>query len=433
MSTAHCPLSTVVCVPLLVAGTALAQPAAKPPDLDACLAGRAVAIVLVKDFMRIENTGEALPDLEFPRYAPCIDDEQIVLARWLTAFADSGSAVSASIAKVEPDQQGNLIHTVRLGPIGSRTQVLVTLTTLVARRERPVADGPYPIAPADQLPEEVRPFLRSTPMVATDHSVIRAQADELLSQTADSLDFARRLAALMKSKSYTPSNDADPSLPTAPFVLRYGGSCCGSAVAAAAAFRAAGIPAQLTYTPAGYVHGIVRFHLRGYGWVRMDATCGTGKLPLVQTAEDLGLVRLFDMPIEMESLDYAYAWPYFHNAGDQQQQFVSAGKPVGGGQRMDGQVRFAQRDPASPFVSEPFPHLEPGSWNTVLGSEPIDPAFSDWPAVRDASRGAVIAGKTGPIDGPVARLPNLAYYLELARRYDFAPSTTIKQPRAILP
>src|SRR5262249_13319328 len=143
----------------------------------------------------------------------------------------------------------------------------------------------------------------------------------------------------------------------------YGGSCCASAVAAAAVLRACGIPSQITYCPAGFVHGVVRFWVQGYGWVRMDATSGTGDLPLIQREEELGLVRLFDTPMEMEQVPYAWAWPYEHND-------VNGPLPilVDGGK--SDQVRMASTaGDTLPWESQPFPHLEPGSWNAVLGSE----------------------------------------------------------------
>ena len=104
---------------------------------------------------------------------------------------------------------------------------------------------------------------------------------------------------------------------------------------AAAVLRACGIPAQVTYCPpTSYLHGIVRFYLDGYGWVRMDSTCGVGKLPLVQEERDLGLVRLFDMPIEMERISYAYAWPYHSTDRKGRYGFLAGG-------RRASSIRFA--------------------------------------------------------------------------------------------
>jgi hypothetical protein len=355
-----------------------------------------IAVVAVKDFMRLQNSGEAIGSLQFPRYFPIIDDEQFVLGRWIGAKTDQGKRVAISIEKVEPDGNGNLIQTCGISRFPAETGVVITVTSLVLRRERAAPEGDFPIPPADAYPAEVRPFLRSTANIVVDHPDIRGKARELRAETDDAWEIAIAVAELMRENTYRQRGRPDPRLPTSARVLKHGGSCCGSAVCASAILRACGIPAQITYCPAGYVHGIIRFHLRGYGWCRMDATCGVGKLPLVQKIDDRGLVRLYDMPIEMEKIEYAYAWPYHHNTIDDRYQFFSEGEPI-------AQVRFAARDEAEAAqegrvagrVSEPFPHLEPGSWNTVLVIEPWEIEYAEWTELAAASRTAVLAGEMG--------------------------------------
>ncbi len=377
--------------------------------LNEALAGNYVSFVLVKDFMLIANSGDAVREVEFERYAPAVDGEQVTIARWLTARSDAGEALPIAIARVTPDEAGNLIHTLALGRVPARDRVLVTLTSLVARRERPQPQGAFPIASPDEYPPDARPFLQATPMVAADHAEVRAQAEALLAESRDAYVLAGKLAALMAGKTYLPVKDYDPTLPAAASVLRYGGSCCVSAVGAAAVLRACGVPAQVTYCPAGYIHGIVQFYLNGYGWVRMDATCGTGKLPLVQRGEDLGLVRLFDTPISMESQPAAYAWPYYHNDATGTYTFRARGVPC-------STLRFAEREtdlPGAPpgSVSRPFGHLESGSWNRVLGGEPLDGPWLEWDALRAASRAAVVGGSLGEFREVTARLPGAAAYI----------------------
>jgi hypothetical protein len=200
------------------------------------------------------------------------------------------------------------------------------------------------------------------------------------------------------------------SLPTSAAVLKNGGSCCASAVAAAAVLRSCGIPAQVTYCPPpSYVHGIVRFYLNGYGWVRMDATSGTGNFPLVQQERDLTLVRVFDTPMKMEQIDYAYAWPYHHNDIDGKYRFLSGGEPV-------PQVHMQDSDGSGqlPFVQTPFPHLVPGSWSCLLGSERLEKDWADFDALVAASRAAAITTTIGPFEDLARRLPGAAPYLQTA-------------------
>lgn len=364
-----------------------------------------IAIVAVKDFMRIENSAGPLKNLRFPRYFPVIDNEQAVLARWVTARTDEGNEVEIKIAEVKADPQGNLVHNYQIDAFPARTGVSVTVTTLILRRERPAPEGAFPILERQDYPDNVQPFLRSTCMTVVDHHEIKAAAERLLGKTNDAYEIATEVAAIMQGNSYKQKSGADRLLPTSIRVLEYGGSCCGSAVTAAALLRACGIPAQITYCPAGYIHGIIRFYLTGYGWCRMDATCGVGRLPLVQENQHRALVRLFDMPIEMEAIEYAYAWPYQHNTLRDRYKFISNGRAV-------STVRFAARDEAkahkagrvSGWIREPFAHLEPGSWNTVLDLCEWELSDAQWSDLVTASHDAVKAKELGVLSSVVDAL-----------------------------
>jgi len=372
--------------------------------LDAETLARTVAVVAVKDFLRLETTGPAVERVSFPRYFPAVDDDQVVLGRWVSARTDDGDPIPVVVLEVEPDPAGNLIHTFRVERVPADTGVVVTVTSVVLRRERPPPQGPCPIPKPTAYPAAVRPFLRSTPCVVVDHPRIRAVAAEIRAATDDAYEVAAAIAARQRANTYAQRADRDPGLPTSVAVLEYGGSCCGSAVAAAALFRACGIPAQITYLPAGYIHGIVQFYVAGYGWCRMDATSGVGRLPLVVKRGDRGLVRLYDMPIEMEELPHAYAWPFQHNTVTGDYEFHV-------GDRAVPSVRFAARDEAearregrvSGHVAEPFPHLEPGSWHELVDVE--DWSFRDtaWKRLVTASRRAVRARDVGWFE-EVARL-----------------------------
>jgi len=365
--------------------------AVRDEDVDEARAApiEGVAVVAVKDFMRLENRGKAVADLEFPRYFPAIDDEQFVLGRWVAAATDKGRRIRITIAEVSPDPQGNLVHTYRIPRFPENEGVVVTVTSLVLRRERAAPEGAFPIPSPDEYPEHVRPFLQSTATVVVDQPDIRAAARTIRQTTSDAYAVANEIAALMKANTYTQRGRPDYSLPTSARVLRHGGSCCGSAVCAAALFRACGIPAQITYCPAGYVHGVIRFYLQGYGWCRMDSTSGTGRLPFVRRAAHRGFVRLYDMPLEMETIEYAYAWPFQHNTITDEYKFHSGGEVI-------PTVRFAARDEAearrngrpSGHVLEPFPHLEPGSWNTVFAIEQWEIEEGLWGKLKAESHAA---------------------------------------------
>lgn len=413
----------------LLAGLAAASLAAAQPEADPgrvtevalgpALAGERVQLVLVKDFLPVRNTGATRPAVEFERYlAPC-DEEQIVVARWVDAATDGGTRPEASVVSVREDAWGNQLQRYRVAPLPGKQFVTVTVTTLVARRERPPPIGAFPIPAAEAYPERVRPFLSSTAMTACDDPVVVKTADAILSRTRDAYEVAAAIADLARQRPYLPSGAAGSATTLAGSVLERGGSCCASAVAAAAVLRRCGIPAQVTYCPPpSYVHGIVRFWLAGYGWVRMDATSGTGQLPLAHDEASLAFVRVYDMPIEMEKLEWAYAWPWHNNDDDGEYTFWIGGRPAAG-------VRFEARDQAEAarrggvagFVEHPFPHLEPGSWSALLGSEPIGPGtpWADWDALAAEARRSVADRVVGPVAPVIDRIPALGPYVDRAR------------------
>lgn len=389
-----------------------------PVALQDVVDGRQIVLVLVKDFMRMENAGPAVQDVEFERYFPVVDEEQLALGRWVAARTEDDKSIPISLAKVAPDAQGNLIHTWRLSSFPANRQVLVTVSSLVARRERPQPKGPCSIPPVSQYPPAVRPFLKSTAMVASEHPEIKQIAEKLLKETNDPYLLAKNLAKMMKGKSYKQAAGADwNSVPTAVAVQRWGGSCCSSAVSAMAILRACGIPAQITYCPTGYIHGVTRFYLQDYGWLRMDSTCGVGRLPFVQGPGDLGLARLFDMPMEMENGWANYAWPYYHNDTTGGYRFLAGGA-------VSKNIRFANRSaakeeqqgPAAGYTPNPYPHYEPGSWNRVLGGEAVEGPWQSWGAIEAASREAVVSKQIGAFAELVGRLPKSRPYVEFVER-----------------
>lgn len=384
-------------------------PAISKADLAAAKAGKAITLVLVKDFLKIENTGGLVPSLEFDRYTPIADAEQFVLGRWVVARTTGGTELPCDIMPGHIDPAGNIIQTIRLRPCPPKQEVTVTVTTLVARRERPDPVGPFAIPAAGEYPEEVRPYLAATPMIETGHRVVREAAEAILAKTRDPVGVAQEIATLAKARTYLPSGQSGADLPLSARVLKDGGSCCASAVAAAAVFRACGIPAQVTYCPPpSYIHGITRFYIQGYGWARLDATSGTGKYPLMQETDDLALVRVFDTPIGMEEHRYAYAWPYQNNDADGDYTFRSGGKPC------PQAAMYAGGRDALPFVKEPFPHLEPGSWSAVLGAEEFKGAWEQWEALVAASREALLSPATGAFEGVVGKLEGVGAYAEAA-------------------
>ncbi|MGC9317492.1 MAG: hypothetical protein ACP5KN_05580 [Armatimonadota bacterium] len=170
-------------------------------------------------------------------------------------------------------------------------------------------------------------------------------------------------------------------------------------VAAAEVLRAAGVPAGLTYVPGGFIHGIVKLYLHGYGWVRMDATCGSAKLPLVREARDLRMARLFDMPIEMETIWFAYAWPYMQNDAVGPYTFAAEGRPI--------------EDIG--FVLEDAGHSISG----LLAGIDTSRISASWQALTDASHQAVLSDALGEFAAMTELLPEARAHVRQAERIRF--------------
>lgn len=386
---------------------------------EASLPQNQVRFFLVKDWMRIKNSGGALEEVTFQRYFPVVDQEQIVLGRWLSAQTDAGQPVEVSLAQVAPDSGGNLIHTYHIDSFPAQDEVVVTVTSMVARHDRPPPLGPYPIPAADEYPAEVEPYLQATAMVAVDHPEVVALATRLRAESDDAYEVATALCKHLHGLTYEPSSpdwrkDQANGVPIAAVVLRYGHVCCPSADCAAAVLRACGIPTQLTYIPNGEVHGIVRLYLNGYGWYRIESTCGAAHVPKY----GYGAPCLFNTPIKMESYSRAYLWPYLSSQESGPYEF-----------RANGQVCPALRytvtkeeDGHVVYYPTPFRHVESGSGHVRLASEPFAGPWREWAILAEASRAAVMARAMGPFEAVVARVPQAAQYIQ--QGLDYKPPET---------
>jgi hypothetical protein len=339
-------------------------------DLQQALAGKVVTLVNVGDVIRLRNTGPALQQVEFDRYFPVVDAEQVVLGRWMAAYAEDRTPLPVAVTAVREDSLGNLIQTLRLARVPANQTLVIVANSLVARRERPLPQGAFPVLPADQYPPEVRPFLAATPTIQRDLPEIRAIADELLSKSHDTLDVARGMAAILHAKPGI-GKGYDSSQPMAVNVLNHGGLCCVSAITAVAILRACGIPAQVTYTcTTSYIHGITRLYLSGYGWLRIETTCGSAKVPYTEREADLGFVRLYDLTMEGEAASM-WGWPYMH---------------------FDEQGRHPYRCNGQPCLAVKIGRYVVGilgSGSEVLGGLPNEGVWTAWDDLVKLSREAV--------------------------------------------
>ncbi len=80
------------------------------------------------------------------------------------------------------------------------------------------------------------------------------------------------------------------------------------------------------------------------------------------------------------------------------------------------------------WTNDPFPHLVPGSWHAVLGAEPIQGGWLDWDGLVGASRGATMAGQTGPFRALAEKLAGLDEYVWIASTYGQGPPRPVPAP-----
>ena len=132
------------------------------------------------------------------------------------------------------------------------------------------------IVPEQDLPPEVRPWLKATKSVQSDDPAIKKKAQELRALDADCIQTIRNA---LKCSSETVQNEIKPDKPdtTAAETFEHGGGECTSAAnLAAALLRAAGIPARIlanypNWNTPFQTHYFVEAYVPGSGWARGES------------------------------------------------------------------------------------------------------------------------------------------------------------------
>jgi transglutaminase-like putative cysteine protease len=369
-----------------------------------------VRFYIIRDWIRIRNNGPALPEATFQRYFTTVDDEQLVLGRWLEAHTAGGDPVRVSLTKVEPDPAGNLIHTYRLDGVPEQQEVVVAVSSILARHAKEPLRGVHPIVPAEEYPAEVRPYLAKTPMLPIDDPAVQDAAQKLLAQSHDALEVTQGLCRLLTAlpQAYTEplASHKDMSMPA--FVLKYGGSCCMSANAAAAVLRACGIPAQFTYCPSGEIHGITQAYYQGYGWYRFEPHTGIASVPAYMHPWP----RVFDLPIEMEQYPNAYLWPYLSSQLSGRYYLSSNGQPC-----PQLTMTVSHNRDGIIYYPDPVKHTESGSDNQDVGNVPFAGPWLDWDNLRKLANEAILGLQMGEFNTLTDQLPGVDEYITKGLNY----------------
>ena len=124
--------------------------------------------------------------------------------------------------------------------------------------------------PAEELPNEVRPWLAATDFIQANHPEIQAVAEKLVGNESNVLEIAERIANFTCHGIKWKGGEAQDALST----LQKGYAVCtGRADLAAALLRANGIPARvLLVLP--LTHYIVEYYAHPYGWIRLESSMG---------------------------------------------------------------------------------------------------------------------------------------------------------------
>lgn len=131
----------------------------------------------------------------------------------------------------------------------------------------------------NELPEDVKSYLKPTACVQWEDPFIQNLADSIKGDTDDLIELTDRIADYVKRipedfQFYPASFDAY-------YALKYGNLCTGHAHAAAALLRANGIPCRVLLTASNVselpytMHWIVEYFIPDYGWVKMETSAGT--------------------------------------------------------------------------------------------------------------------------------------------------------------
>lgn len=380
----------------------LAQPPREAPQ-------KLVRFWLVKDWVRLRNTGLPAEQVEFRRFFPLVDEEQLVLGRWIEAHDDAGTTYPVSLLRVDADADANLIHTFRLDKLATEQEITVCITALVARRARPPVQPPQPLPETVAgYPEGVRDYLASTAMVSLADPLVRQYAGALLARGRDGYEIAAGIADLLKAvKPVTGENLAKhPGMGVSEFVLRYGGMPGQCAVAAAALCRACGLPAQLTYYPSAVAQPVVDVYFSGYGWSRMMPQTGMATLP----PQGYAMPRIYNLPLEAENEPNAYLAPF--NSWDKTFVIRASGTPCPAIRTWN-----AVEDKRLKQFAQPFPHYECGIDCRSLGDEPYADPWLAWDDLAALSLQAAQSLAVGPFTELGAKLPAVASYAEKALNY----------------
>lgn len=367
---------------------------------------------LVKDWLRLRNSGPRASNVEFRRFFPVIDEEQIVLGRWLDARDGRTQAeVPVSLVKVDADNDQNLLHTIRLGSMEQDQEVTVTITAVVARHAKPAPIPPCPLAKENEYPEWATPYLASTAMVPARDPVVRQHAGQLLARTQDAYEIVSEIVRVLKDVPFPPTEKwgSHPELSVPAFVLAYGGVGSQAAVTCAALCRACGIPAQLTYYPGTGPAGMVDVYLPGYGYYRVQPA------PRVAFVPEQGFIlpRVLNMPLEAEANRDGYLLPY-HSGADTAWVVLSDGRP-------NPSIRSWNliEDGKRAIVADPFPHIECSTVAKDLGSEVFEGDWLAWDDLTELAMEAVTGEQMGAFAAIAEMVP--AAEAVIARGLSYKP------------
>ena len=172
----------------------------------------------------------------------------------------------------------NIVLAAKLNNYSGTTYFKWTSYVLIKQHNYNGIPTTVPIPLLTELPDSVKPWLMPTGCVQWEDSTIKHIADSLRGTTNDLIVLANRISNYVYN---IPSQFLhNPVSFDAYYAIMWGNSCTGHAHAAAALFRANGIPCRVllnlpTMADNFYdQHWSVEYYIPDYGWVKMETSGG---------------------------------------------------------------------------------------------------------------------------------------------------------------
>lgn len=172
----------------------------------------------------------------------------------------------------------NVFVTARLNNSSATIHLKWTSWVLTKQHDYSGIPDSVPIPSLIDIPDSVKPWLMPTGCVQWEDPFVKHIADSIRGNTNDLIELANRINNYCKHIPFDWLTE--PVSWDAYYAMKWGNSCTGHAHAAAAIFRANGVPCRVLLNIPTWItsrfdmHWIIEYYIPQYGWVKMETTNG---------------------------------------------------------------------------------------------------------------------------------------------------------------